>query len=189
MGAFPGTVSAFGSTPYGLTNYGPWPPVFMAQTPPLAAAAANLGTLTVPAVNTLWIDISITGFSGSDSAGIRFNGDTGTNYVARYITAAAGGVVFADAPFVSGTSLRLSAAAGTTGLHVSMRINNFATVSKQCLIGTHLTTGAAATAPTAVIAGSGEWVNTTAQITTIQALVVGANNFNAGSSITIWGTN
>src|SRR5215472_4259934 len=151
MGTLAGTVPPF-PVPYGLSNHGPWSPVYIAQTPPLAAAAANLGTLTVPAspaFNNLWIELSITGFSGSDSAGIRFNGDTGTNYVARYITAVAGGVVFADAPFVSGTSLRVSAVAGTTGHHVLVRVQNQAAVSKQCLIQTHLTTGAAATAPTA----------------------------------------
>jgi len=140
-------------------------------------------------MNKLYISIVITGFSGSDSAAIRFNGDTGANYVARYATVAAGGVIVADAPFVSGTSMRLSAAAGTQGQSIWMVVNNFATVSKQAMITAPLFTGAAATAATLVVGGAGEWVNTTAQITSVQPLVVGANNFNLGSSITIWGSN
>lgn len=189
MGAFPGTAFPFSTGTYGLTEPGPWPPVFLAQTAPLAAAAANLGTLTVPAMNHLYISLQITGFSGSDSAAIRFNGDTGANYVARFITAVAGGVVFVDAPFASATSLRVSAAAGTTGLTAWLTINNALAVSKQAVILSNLSTGAAATAATMVLPGSGEWVNTAAQITSVQALVVGANNFNSGSSITIWGSN
>lgn len=188
MGAFPGTPAAF-NLPYGLTNYGPWPPIFLAQTPPLAAAAANLGTLTIPAMNHLYINLQVTGFSGSDFASIRFNGDTGANYVSRFITAVAGGVVFADAPFVSATAMRLTAIAGTTGQSIWLSVNNTLAVSKQASIVAPLSTGAAATAATIVIPGAGEWVNTTAQITSVLALVGGANNFNAGSSITIWGSN
>lgn len=188
MGAFPGTTYPL-SSPYGLTPQGPWPPVFLNQTAPLTAAAANLGTLAIPAINKLYLNINISGFSGSDSAAIRFNGDTGANYVARFATVAAGGVVVVDAPFASATSLRLSAAAGTQGQSIWMTVNNTLAVSKQALITAPLFTGAAATAATLVLGGAGEWVNTTAQITSVQVLVVGANNFNAGSSVTIWGSN
>lgn len=188
MGAFPGTPYPL-AVPYGLTPQGPWPPVFLAQTPPLTAAAANLGTLTIPGMNHLYMQITSTGLSGSDFASIRFNGDTGANYVSRFATVAAGGVTVVDAPFVSATAMRLTAISGTVGQSIWLSINNFATVSKQAIITGPLFTGAAATAATLVIGGAGEWVNTTAQITSVQVLIGGANNFNTGSSLTIWGSN
>lgn len=188
MGAFPGTPSPFG-VPYGLSNYGPWPPVFLAQTPPLAAAAANLGTLVVPAMNTLYIEITLTGFSGADQLGIRFNGDTGANYVSRFLTAAAGVATLTDAPFVSATAMRLTAAATTAGGHISLKINNILATSKETQIVTHTSTGAAGTASPLWLSAGGEWVNTTAQITSVLVLAVGANNLSAGSSVTIWGSN
>lgn len=188
MGAFPGTVNPF-NTPYGLSNYGPWPPVFLNQTPPLTAAAANLGTLAIPAMNHLYVNVMSAGLSGSDSIIARFNADSGANYVTRFATIAAGGVIVADAAFASATSLRLSPAATTQGQSIWLSINNFLSVSKQIDVRAPLFTGAVATAATLVIGGAGEWVNTTAQITSVQILLAGANNFNAGSSVTIWGSN
>jgi hypothetical protein len=83
----------------------------------------------------------------------------------------------------------LTAISGTVGQSIWLSINNTLAVSKQASIVAPLSTGAAGTAATIVINGAGEWVNTTAQITSALALVGGANNFNAGSSITIWGSN
>jgi hypothetical protein len=182
---FPPPVTSLG---YFTGNPSIYPPVFLDGVN-LSVAAANFGTLTIPAFNTLWIEINVSGFSGSDFLSLRFNGDTGTNYVSRYLTAVAGGVVVVDNPFVSATALRITPISGTLAAHTSMKINNTAAVSKVCQISTILTTGAAGTAPTAVLSGAGEWVNTTAQITSVLGLVGGANNFNAGSSISIWGSN
>lgn len=189
MGAFPGTPFPFANPTPGLTVTGAYPPIYLGQTAPLAAAAANLGTIVIPPFNCLYIEIVLTGFSGSDQLGIRFNGDTGANYVSRFLTAAAGVATLTDAPFVSATSMRLTAAAGTLGGHISLKINNFATVSKQTQIITQTTSGAAGTAPALALSASGEWVNTSAQITSVLVMAIGANSLNAGSSVTIWGSN
>lgn len=188
MGSFPGTPNPT-PIPPGLSPSGNFPPIFLGGAGPITVAAANLGTIAIIPMNTLWIEITLTGFSGSDQLGIRFNGDTGANYVSRFLTAAAGVATLTDAPFVSATAMRLTAAAGTLGAHVSLRINNILGVSKQTLIQSQTTSGAAGTAPALAVSASGEWVNTTAQITSVQVLVVGANNLSVGSSVSIWGTN
>lgn len=180
----PGQVIATLGAQYG--TYSPFPLYFLTGFS-VTAAGATFTTPAFPVYNSLVIVIGVPSFSASDSAAIRFNGDTGANYVSRFITAVAGGVVFADAPFVSGTSMRVSAIAGTTGHNIIIKCTNIATVSKQCVIQTHLTTGAAATAPTAVIAGSGEWVNTTAQITTVTLMTASANNLGIGTSLMVFG--
>ena len=169
-------------------NYGPdavFPPFYLTGAT-LTANGAAFPTLTFAGFNSLEIRLHIVGFSGSDLGSLQFNGDTGTNYWDRNITSVAGGVVLVNNQNVSTAQMRFGIA-GTTQVVAIWNIINLLGTSKLATGRGSLGTGAAGTAGTAIVSMAGEWVNTTAQITSVKALVVGANNFLSGSTIQIFG--
>jgi hypothetical protein len=156
----------------------------------LGSAAVTTGVLTIPAREQLFLLCNIAGYSGGDIASLRFNGDTGANYWDRHLTAAAGGVTLVNTQTASTTLIRLAGNAVTTGRSVAVSIMNLAAVSKSVAIAPVQTnTGTAATVGVMDI-GGGEWVNTTAQITSIEMRTAGGSiTLSAGSGFTVYGSN
>lgn len=155
----------------------------------MAAASASSAVVTIPAREQLYLLINIAGYGGGDIASLRFNGDSGTNYWDRHITSVAGGVALVNTQTLSTTLLRLAGNGVTTGRIVSCSIMNIATISKAVGIS-HLQTGTAAAGTAGVLdLGGGEWVNTSAQITTIQLVTAGGATLLAGTGFTVFGCN
>jgi len=155
----------------------------------MASAAASSAVLTIPAREQLYLIINITGYGGGDIASLRFNGDSGTNYWSRHITWAAAGTTAVNNENVSQALLRIAGNSVTTGRIMSCSIMNVATVSKAVGIS-HLQTGTAAAATAGVLdVGGGEWVNTSAQITSVQLVTAGGQTMLAGTSFTVFGCN
>lgn len=156
----------------------------------LSGSAVTTGVLTIPAREQLYLLINIAGYSGGDIASLRFNGDSSTNYWSRHITFATGGVTATDVPTASASLLRLAGNSVTTARTVTCSIINLASVSKSVAIQTLQTgTGAAATVGVLNI-GGGEWVNTSAQITSIEMRTAGGSvTMPAGTGFTVFGCN
>lgn len=152
----------------------------------LSANAAAFPTISFPAFGSLDIRLSILGFSATDILTLRFNSDTGNNYWDRNVTAVAGGVVFVDNPTTTTSQVRVGIT-GTKGVSARLTVSNNLTVSKLISGVVALGTGAVGTAGTAVVSMAGEWINTTAQITSLSVLCAGANSFLSGSSIAVYG--
>lgn len=156
----------------------------------LSSSAVTTGVLTIPAREQLYLLINIAGYSGGDIASLRFNGDTGANYWSRHITWASGGTTATDNPTASATLLRLAGNAVTQGRSVSCSIMNLANVSKAVGIS-HIQTNTGAAGTVGVLnIGGGEWVNTTAQITSIEMRTAGGSiTMPAGTGFTVYGSN
>ena len=169
-------------------SYGPdsvFPPVYLTGAT-LSANAAAFPTLTFPAYASLYIYVNVTGYGGSDVVSLRFNGDTGTNYVDRTITAAAGGVVLTDTPTASTTLIRMGIPTNQ-GRIVQVQILNALARRKVVMINNQIGS-ADATAPAAIhLGGLGLWNNTTAQITQLDVPTAGGLNILSGSSIMVFG--
>jgi hypothetical protein len=157
----------------------------------LSSSAVTTGVLTIPAREQLFLLINITGYSGGgDIASLRFNGDTGTNYWDRHLICAQGATTFTNAQNASTTLIRLAAAATTQARSVTVAIMNLASVSKSVGIShVQTNTGAAATVG-GLDVGGGEWVNTSAQITSIEMRTAGGSvTMPAGTGFTVYGSN
>jgi hypothetical protein len=153
------------------------------------AAAATSGAITIPAREQLLIQITVATFAVADIPALRFNADAGANYYSRYISAVAGGVVFVNNPVNSTSVVAMGAVAATGARSILTAITNNLGTEKICTVSDDITgTGAVATSPT-IMFGGGSWVNTAAQITSVELRSVAGNNFNAGSSIAIYGIN
>lgn len=169
-------------------SYGPdsvFPPVYLTGAT-LTANAAAFPTLAFAVFPSLELRIRLLGFTGSDLPSLRFNGDTGNNYNDRNISIAAGGVVNVDNATTTTSQIRMGIA-GTKQLIADVSITNFLSVSKLVHMRVSMASGAVGTAPTIISGSSGEWVNTTAQITSLTVQCVGANSILAGSSLMIFG--
>jgi hypothetical protein len=166
------------------------PPMEFLGSTRMSASAVGTAVVTIPAREQLLVICNIAGYSGGDIASLRFNGDTGANYWSRHLTCAPGATTLTDNPTASATLFRLAGNAVTQGRSVSCSIMNLATISKSIGIG-HLqtNTGAAATIGT-LDWGGGEWVNTTAQITSVQMLTAGGTiTMPAGTGFSVYGVN
>jgi hypothetical protein len=159
----------------------------------LSSSAVTTGVLTIPAREQLFLLCNIAGYSGGgDIASLRFNGDTGTNYWDRHITSVSGATppVFVNVQTASTTLLRLAGNAVTTGRSVSVSIMNLATVSKAVGISHIQTASGSAATVGGLDIGGGEWVNTSAQITSIEMRTAGGSvTMPAGTGFTVFGCN
>lgn len=154
-----------------------------------ASSLAAGAVVPIEARDMLMIVVRVLGYSGADIASLRFNGDTGANYRSRSESVAAGGVTFTDAPQASATLARLHPTT-TTLQRVSQHIisNNLGT-SKLGTISALTGSGSAATQSVNEWGGF-EWVNTTAQITSVQLLTAGGSiTMPAGTGMAIFGMN
>lgn len=155
----------------------------------LTANAVSTGVLPIKPRDELLILVSVSGYSGADIASFRFNGDAGTNYWSRYINSVAGGVVLTNNQNVSQTLARIFAVGVTTDRSAIVKIINRSADSKIACVCGITSTGAAATAG-AIEFGGFEWVNTAAQITSIEMRTAGGvNTLTARSGFMVFGRN
>lgn len=161
----------------------------------LSSAAVSTGVLSIPARERLTVHCNVAGYSGTDIASLRFNGDTGTNYWDRHIvwnaaaTAATIPTGGATAQNLSTTLIRLAGNGVTTAQMVVVDIINILGVSKAVCMTVQTASGAAGTGGVLDI-GGGEWVNTTAQITSVEMRTAGGTiTMPAGTSISVFGIN
>jgi len=169
-------------------NFGPdavFPPFYLTGAT-LTAHGASFPSQTFPGYASLMIMLHIVGYSGSDLGSLRFNADSGANYWDRNLSSVAGGVVIVNNENASTTQMRFGIA-GTSKVVALINIINIAGQSKLARGSVAMGTGAAATPGTAIVSMAGEWINTTAQITSLNVQVVGANNFLSGSSVSVFG--
>ena len=154
----------------------------------LASSATSTAIVPIAARGLLMVQSIITGYGGSDIASLRFNSDSGANYWSRYLASAAGGVVWTNNVSVSATLARMFALGVTTGRSSNMSISNRLASSKCGAVSALTGTGSASTGDGVEIGGF-EWINTTAQITTIQMLTAGGATLTTGSGFAVWGKN
>jgi hypothetical protein len=131
----------------------------------------------------------VTNYSGSgDVASFRFNADSGSNYWDRYVNFAASSTTVVNTQNVSQTLMRLGIAT-TKGRSDEITISNLATQTKLCSVKTQIGSGAAGTAGVSAF-GGGEWVNTSAQITSIEMRTAGGSvTMGVGSGFMVFGRN
>jgi len=156
----------------------------------LSGNAVTTGVLTIPARDVLFLLVNIAGYSsGGDIASLRFNGDTGANYWDRHLTSAAGGVVWTNTQTLSTTLIRLAGNVVNVHRTVAVSITNIASLSKPLVMQTQTASTLAATGGLTDL-GSGEWVNTSAQITSIEMRTAGGSiTMPSGTGFGVWGKN
>ncbi len=140
----------------------------------LTGNAVTTGVLTIPAYDILRVSVRVTGYSGSDITSLRFNADAGANYWSRYISSAAGGVTLVNTASVSQALARLFALGTTLQRSAIVLITNNAATSKVGIVSGQTSTGAAGTSGVLEFGGF-EWVNTSAQITSIEMRTAGGS--------------
>jgi hypothetical protein len=154
----------------------------------MGSAASSSSVVTIPARDYLEIYIRVTGYGGGDIASLRFNGDTGSNYWSRYLNSAAGGAVLTNNQNTAQTMARLFAAGVTTGRTAVVGVTNRQTNTKVGVVNGNTATNAAGTAG-AIEFGGFEWVNTTAQITSVQLVTPGGQTMLTGTGFEVYGMN
>lgn len=155
----------------------------------LTASAVTTGAIQIPPRDILVLGVRVTGYSGNDIAALRFNGDAANNYWSRYHTSVAGGVAFVNQQTTATNLARLFGLAVTTQRTAIVHIINPTTTSKVGAVRAQTSTGAAATAGT-LESGGFEWINTAAQITTIEMRTAGGSvTMPAGTGFAVWGRN
>jgi hypothetical protein len=154
----------------------------------MGSAAASSSVVTIPARDYLEIYVRVTGYGGSDIASLRFNGDTGNNYWSRYLSAAAGGAVLTNNQNVSQAFARLFASGTTLGRTAVLGLSNAQTATKVGVVNGNTATNAAGTAGVIEFGGF-EWVNTAAQITTVQLVTAGGQTMSIGTGFEVYGMN
>lgn len=154
--------------------------------------ASSLQTSPAIAVaprDLLLIQVRVTGYSGGDIASLRFNGDSGANYWSRHVSIAAGGVTMTNAQTASATLARLHPNTTTQQRSSIHAVTNFLSKSKVGTVHAQTSSGAAGTIPELEFGGF-EWVNTTAQITSVTLLTAGGSiTMPAGTGFAVFGRN
>jgi hypothetical protein len=155
----------------------------------LTGSAATTGALTIAARDLLLVQVRVTGYSGGDIASFRFNGDSGTNYWWRCLNTVAGGVTWTNQQAASATLIQLHPLTTTLQRSSLHAITNLASKSKVMTTTATTSTGSAATVGGGEL-GWGEWVNTTAQITSIELRTAGGSiTMPAGTGFAVFGRN
>lgn len=157
----------------------------------LTAAATTLGAISIPACDMLMLQVSVTSYASNDIVSLRFNADSGNNYVSRYLTAAGTVATFTNTANQSATLARLFSTGITGARSNTVAINNPAGAVKLGAVSsaTGPTGTFIATTALTIDLGSFAWVNTANQITSIEVLTAGATNLGVGSGIAIFGLN
>lgn len=155
----------------------------------LGAGATSLASGTIAACAFLEIHIFITGYAGSDTASLQFNGAAGTAYRYRWLTSAAGGTTFAAGLVaVSTDRIKIGAADTTQARNVTAFVRNIGGVlEKSVQFQSMFATGASGTQDT-IDLGNGAWVSPGAtQITSVS--LISTSNMNTGTQMVIYGWN
>lgn len=118
---------------------------------------------------------------GTQTAVLKFNSDSGTNYATR-----ASSDQGATATATSGTGVSIQSAASASDVFAEITIGNYSTQAKPIIIRVNILAGTAGTAP-----GSrdvyGKWYNIVNQITTISVTNGGTGDFDTGSELIVLG--
>lgn len=155
-----------------------------------ASALATSGAISIGTFDELMIVADIVSTSVADLPCLRFNGDTATNYRSRYIVNnATSGTVLTDVPSTSATLAALTGLSSTGQRVFTANINNALSASKVGTVRGALASGSAATQAAMDLAGTIEWVNTTAQITSVTMLTSGGATMGTGSGFIVLGRN
>ena len=159
----------------------------------LSGAAVSTGALTIPARDFLFVLCRVAGYSGNDIASLRFNADsTVANYTSSFVTATNATAPPVLARVNNAASLGhipIASTAIVLGRTAMISINNLATTRKVCTIKSSDEQSSSAAA-TIDIAGYGEWLNTAAQITSIEMRTSGGTNtLSTGSGFAVFGGN
>lgn len=161
----------------------------LASSGKLGTAAASAGVLTIDARDMLLVEVMVTGYAGNDIASLRFNGDTGTNYWYKPASTAAATTAWTiGAAGTAKTLVQLFATGVTLGRSAIVGITNNATTEKIITINGATGSGVA-TAMGTIESGAGGWVNTTAQITSIEMRTNGGANLLTGTGFRVFGAN
>jgi hypothetical protein len=180
MGSFPGLRNPF-------TQNLPWPVAVIAEGT-LSANSPSFPILSFSPMNSILLFISVSGYAGTDVVSLQFNGDTAANYWSRYLTAAQGTTTLVNTENVGATAIACGLAINK-GRAVMVQVVNAVAKSKVAQIMNQFGSGTSATASTATLSGQGEWINTTAPITSILMTTVGGLSMTSGSSFQLIGWN
>lgn len=151
--------------------------------------AASCANLTVAAKDMLMIIVRVTGYGGADIASLRFNADTGNNYNSRYLASGATGVATLTNNQTLTTNFgRLFAVTQTTGRSAEIICSNNSGTEKLCTVNGISGVGSVGTVLN-LSWGGFSWVNTAAQITSVQLITAGAQTLNVGSAVMVYGRN
>lgn len=145
----------------------------------LQAASSTFGTYDFEAKNGLRVILQSAGLASAGTIGIQFNRDTGTNYTFRTfnnLDTSGGNEGLAQA------SISIVPQATTSPATFTIDIPNITGTAK---LVTYNGNVSAATALPFVVRGSGNWNNTSAQIT--QITFTSGVNFNANTRLTVFG--
>jgi len=155
----------------------------------LSSNGTSLSSGTISARTLLKVEIYIEGYSGSDTASLQFNADTGNNYRYRWLTSAAGTFVFTAGLVAASTDrIKVDAANTAQSRRVSANISNDASVTEKLVVfpGSVFGTNSAAT-QAAIDFGNGAWISgASTQITRID--LISGNNLKAGTMMCIYGS-
>lgn len=152
----------------------------------LGSGADTITVSSLGARTYLKIIVTALATGGTVRGRLTFNGDTAANYTERFFTSgtpgSATGAAYLDLDGVT-------TASGTSELSI-IDIVNLAAYPKLANISTtNVTTSGAATAPGQFI-NSGEWVNTSVQISSVTITnAVGTGDFATGSEVIVLGHN
>jgi hypothetical protein len=156
----------------------------------LVSAAVTTGVVTISARDILCVLVRVTGYSSGDIASLRFNADSGANYWSK--GSSAGTTATSITAVTAATSVTLAkmfAANATQGRSAVVSITNNATTEKIGAISGATGSGTAGTGGILECNSFG-WVNTTAQITSIEMRTFnGVVTLSSGSGFAVFGRN
>ncbi|MGH3540896.1 MAG: hypothetical protein ACRDTO_00750 [Mycobacterium sp.] len=154
-----------------------------------ASALTTSGAIAVPAYDELMIIVRVVSLSTSDVPALRFNADAGNNYRCRYVVNnALSGTTLTDGPDPSVSVAELSFMSSTLSRVVLAVVNNKLAASKVGTVVSAIGSGSAASQQKIDIAGSIEWANTTAQITSVELRTFGGTaTFGIDSGMAVLG--
>ncbi|MGH3540897.1 MAG: hypothetical protein ACRDTO_00755 [Mycobacterium sp.] len=155
------------------------------------SAAVSSGAITVPVYDELMIVARVVSLSAADIPALRFNADTGSNYRSRYIVQnATSGTTLTNVPTASTSVANLSGVSDAGARAITAVANNKTSLSKLGVVFGALGSGSASVQPKIDLAGHFEWVNTTAQMTSVELRSAGGSaTFAIDSSVLILGRN
>lgn len=134
----------------------------------------------------LKVVINSVGFSSTDTARLRFNGDTGANYGYLLTPSFCVNCISTIGNTASSLGLQTVNTQGPEPMHCDLSIMN-RLATRKIISGQCITASSTATLAPNIIQIGGVWNNTAAQITSIELLADGATTIAAGSRISVYG--
>lgn len=154
------------------------------------SGSASITASNLPARDVLILMGRVPVFAAAADLYLRFNGDTAANYWGRSFSSAdvIGAATFSNTETVSATSIQMDVAGAVPARHILAIIQNRLATTK--MVSGQVTVDSGATnAVSPIQISGGEWVNTTAQITSITLTTAATVVFGAGSAFGVFGRN